>query len=94
MSLGELRRWIREEVERNMRWSAGLMGSGGGAGHGDLTSLNRQQHAEVEPLPGLGPDGDEKEDQIPDEQEKQQAGARVYDRGGGPRGPDGIHRDR
>jgi hypothetical protein len=53
MRLGLLRKLISEEVERNMRWSAGMF-SGGLSGKGS--------GAVVAPPPGLGDDEKEEVD--------------------------------
>lgn len=45
ISICELRKLIREEVERNMRWSAGMFGGGLSKGTGKGV---------IEPPPGLG----------------------------------------
>ncbi len=53
IKLGTLRRLVHEEVERNMRWSAGM--APGGVGHmGKTTSPGN-------PLPGLGPEESEED---------------------------------
>jgi hypothetical protein len=84
IKIKELRKFIREEVERNMRFSAGFFSGGIGAAsihHGAGSS------DETVPPPGLGPDTEEIDKEILDknygEQEKSQASARVYDRTGG-----------
>lgn len=70
--LGDLRRLVFEEVERNMRWSAGMVGGG----------LNSSRHGEAnQPPPGLGLDDDERDGpdgpEYGEEQTKQQAAVRV-----------------
>lgn len=75
LTLGELRTWIREEVERNMRWSAGFFVGGG---------ISGSDKGIVPPPPGLG---DEEEQDIDnsdyEEQQKNQPAVRVNDRAGG-----------
>jgi hypothetical protein len=51
ITLSELRRIVREEVERNLRWSAGYFG-------GDLSSPNKGIN--YAPLQGLGSSTEEK----------------------------------
>jgi hypothetical protein len=80
-TIRELRKFIREEVSRNLQWSAGFFGGGlgGASSHHGAGSATEQS-----PPPGLGPDTEETDKEILDknygEQEKSQAGARVYDR--------------
>ena len=71
--LRELRRFIKEEVERNNRWMAGFfMDGGSGAADGGPN----------EPPPGLGDERDELDDNDYGEQQKSQPGARANDRAG------------
>lgn len=73
IKLGDLRKIIAEEVERNMRWSAGFGGIAGIGGRG-------RGSAELPPL-GLGDEGEEQEEnQYGKEQEKSQFAVRVDDR--------------
>ena len=52
ITIGELKKLISEEVERNMRWSAGMFMGGG---------ISKSNKGVVEPPPGLG-DESETED--------------------------------
>lgn len=77
ITLGVLRALIREQVERNNRWTAGMFMAGGehGAHRDKETSL-------VNPPPGLGTNSEEEKEK--DEQEKpSQWAARVWKRSGG-----------
>lgn len=71
LTLRQLRALIREEVERNMRWSAGFCGVGGiGAG-------SPRKGTEFPPQ-GLGDEGEDKtENEYEEEQEPSQFAARV-----------------
>lgn len=81
MRMGELRerlgRLLEFGVDDDNRYSAGVFMAGGvDSGHRDRES------SIMDPPPGLGDDADKDEDF--DEERKGQAGARVYDRAGGP----------
>jgi hypothetical protein len=71
ITLGNLRKYIHEEVFRNYLWSAGFFGGG--------TSANSQGR-QVDPPPDLGSPEDQEEELDYDEQEKSQAALRVDDR--------------
>jgi len=76
-TFGALRQFIKEEVERNMRWTAGFGGGG-------LGQAANHASSPYEPLPGLGtPDDellDDKENTINGKEEKKvQLGAREED---------------
>lgn len=79
LTIVQLRKFIREEVERNCRWSAGL--APGGVGKGN--SSGRMGPINYVP-PGLG--SEEEEDLDGKEQEeKSQIGAKVAARKAGKR---------
>jgi hypothetical protein len=68
---------IREEVDRNMRWSAGIFGGG----------LSNQTHGSGDAPTLGGPDDEDArfETTVPEEEDEEfsQTGARVYNRTGG-----------
>jgi hypothetical protein len=49
-----LKQFIKEEVERNMRWTAGIFGGG---------NIGKSRKGTVVPPPGLGEDPEETEEQ-------------------------------
>jgi|688.fasta_scaffold01425_18 hypothetical protein len=63
IKLSELRKIIREEVERNLRWSAGYFG-------GDLSSP--QKGINYVPLQGLGSSTEEEKKQIENYEEEEE----------------------
>jgi hypothetical protein len=75
ITIRQLRKFIKEQIQRNMISMAGTI-SGGGASHSNNGSSP----------PGLGSeqieDNTEKDDEK--KQEKTQLGARIYDKHGGP----------
>lgn len=76
ITLRELRRIVKEEVDRNMRWSAGIDGGGG---------INVSRNASSGPFPELGDetaDEDEVEIGSGKEQKRPQLGLRILDREG------------
>lgn len=76
MTLRQLRSLIHEEVDRNMRWSAGIFGGG----------ISNPSHSNGDAPTLGGPDEeDEFEATVPEEEDEEfsQAGARVYNRTGG-----------
>jgi hypothetical protein len=77
ITLKELRKMIREEVERNMRWSAGFFGGGiDGAGHKGDPLLPTGTN----PLPGLGSEDEEETYGKEEQEELEQPGARAATR--------------
>lgn len=73
----ELRKLIRDQVERNMRLTAGMFSGGG---------ITKSRKGVVQPPPGLDGNTDEEEligSEHGEEQEKSQSAVRVYDRAGG-----------
>ena len=74
ITLSELKKIIREEVERNMRWSAGFF-MGGNIGKG--------RKGTIVPPPGLGAGADDEEQEYygkEEQEEPQQAGVRANQR--------------
>lgn len=74
---GQLKKLLQEEVDRNLRWSAGMVG-GGMNGAPPAANL-------VEPPPGLGSETDDcdgLEIGCGEEQERPQIGLRTLDREG------------
>lgn len=73
ITVGELRQIIREEVERNMRWSAGFFTGGG---------ISKGRKGTVTPPPGLGSEEENKDYGEEQQEEPGQAGARQLKRAG------------
>ena len=62
ITLGALRKIIKEEVERNLRYTAGFFGG----------SLSQPRKGIVyKPLPGLGPSTGEREEELEEHEEEQ-----------------------
>lgn len=79
LTLGQLRRMIREfGVDDTIRHQAGFYDTGG------VSSNITDREAIMDPPPGLGGPEDQDEYDEDDQQEKSQAGVRVFDRN--PRG--------
>jgi hypothetical protein len=72
ISIGELKKLIREEVERNMRWSAGFFMGG---------NISKGRKGVIPPPPGLGARAEDEEDEQyygkEEQEEPVQAGVRA-----------------
>lgn len=78
ITIQKLKQLIRDQVERNLRWSAGFFTGGG---------ISRPRKGVVQPPPDLGSSQEDTDtettiDQKNDKQEKTQLAVRVYDRSG------------